>query len=225
MPIIDATEKVGVIQTGAASRWSGRTDGPSENRTTTSAAASTAAGTASSLCTRPAMNQVRITGRACQGILTAAWNGTMHSGSSTPPSIACASVVGIAAANRPSGCHIPASTVSAPANRNAPTAPENPAAGAAETASSAAPGVDQATLIGWRYHRLSTIAASPMARAAIISPDAACGPEAPMASSPCRTIGKELKKPTTATTSPVETVCIGGKGLDMGASVDWSRDC
>ncbi|GAA6158671.1 hypothetical protein NBRC116589_08450 [Ruegeria sp. HU-ET01832] len=87
----------------------------------------------------------------------------------------------------------------------------------ADTASSAAPGVDQATLIGCRYHRLNPIAVSPIAIAAIIKPDADCAADAPIAASPCNTIGNELKKPTIATTNPVETVWSGG-----AARVIWA---
>ena len=59
-----------------------------------------------------------------------------------------------------------------------------PPCGAALTASSAAPGVDHATLTGMRNQRLSAMAASPIAMADAISPAEACAGLAPTAKRP-----------------------------------------
>ena len=95
------------------------------------------------------------------GASATARTGARHNPSSTPASMALASGAGIAATARPSGFHSPATTISAPVSRKAPTATGKPPSGMAEEASSAAPGVDQATLIGIRRQALSSDAAEP----------------------------------------------------------------
>ena len=62
--------------------------------------------------------------------------------------MALASAPGIAATARPNGLNSPAATNSAATVKNAPTAAGQPPATAPVEASSAAPGVDQATEIG-----------------------------------------------------------------------------
>lgn len=103
----------------------------------------------------------------------------MQSDTKTPDSIAWASGAGMQVASRPSGRQSPATIVSPPAMRKPATAPANPPSTGAVTASRATPGVDQATLIGSRFHRLSPIPASPIATAAAINPEAAWASLAP----------------------------------------------
>ena len=81
---------------------------------------------------------------------TTARTGARHKASSTPASMPLASEAGMAAIARPSGFQKPASTTSRPAATKAPTATGKPPSGAPELASKAAPGVDQAMLIGMR---------------------------------------------------------------------------
>src|ERR1700676_3073001 len=122
-----------------------------------------------------------MTGSARAGATATACTGARHRCSSTPASIAFASEDGIAATARPRGRHRPAITISAPHNRNAPTAAWNPPSGAEDDASSAAPGVDHATLIGWRYQRLTRMAQTPIPTANAINPDADWAGDAPTA--------------------------------------------
>ncbi len=68
--------------------------------------------------------------------------------------------------------------------------------------SSAAPGVDQARLIGWRCLSPSQTASAPCSRQSAKSPDAAWDGLAPTPASPCSTMAKELAKPTTAARRP-----------------------
>jgi hypothetical protein len=64
--------------------------------------------------------------------------------------MALASGAGIAATQRPKGRHSPATMMSRPVTTKAPTATGNPPGIAPVVASSAAPGVDQATPTGMR---------------------------------------------------------------------------
>lgn len=74
----------------------------------------------------------------------------MHSGSNTPASIAWATGTGMRPINDDSPDHRPVTTNNTPVMRNAPTAAGQPPATAPVAASSAAPGVDQAEVIGMR---------------------------------------------------------------------------
>ncbi len=125
------------------------------------------------------------------------------------------------ATDRPKGRQSPASTSSAPLTRNAPTATGKPPCGTAEAASSAAPGVDQATLIGIRRHRLSTIPQSPMAMERAMRPEAASAGPAPMARRPCRTTAKEEAKPTKPDSSPAARA--GREGMRTSPGQRWHR--
>ena len=142
------------------------------------------------------------------GCSATARTGARQSVNRIPASMALASGAGIAATARPSGFHKPATVSSTPQTRKAPTASPKPPAGAAVAASSAAPGVDQATLTGSRSRSESRMPASPMAIDSAISPEAACAGEAPTAASPCSTTAKEEAKPTKPASSPAETACI-----------------
>jgi hypothetical protein len=78
-----------------------------------------------------------------------------------------------------------------------------------EAAISAAPGVDQAQLIGMRFQSDSKTPQSPMAIETAINPDAAWDGLAPIATKPCSTTAKEEAKPTTPANSPADIACIG----------------
>jgi hypothetical protein len=73
----------------------------------------------------------------------------------------------------PSGFHNPARISNKAQMMKAPTASAKPPAGMMEAAISAAPGVDQAQLIGIRFQSDSRMPHSPMAMETAISPDAA----------------------------------------------------
>jgi hypothetical protein len=102
---------------------------------------------------------------------------------------------GMAATQRLSGFHKPATTIMAPVTRKAPTAAENPPSTSPAEASRAAPGVDQAMLIGIRVIRLISTPQTPMVIESAIRPDAACAGLAPTARSPGTTT-VALAKPT-----------------------------
>jgi hypothetical protein len=131
-----------------------------------------------------------------------------------------ASGAGIAATHRPSGFHRPASTISTPQTRNAPTAALNPPATAPEVASSAPPGVDHATVIGSRVFRLSQTAHSPMEIDSAIRPDVACPRSAPTAISPCTTTANELANPTNAASNPAASAWN-----EKPCRMPWISDC
>ena len=88
---------------------------------------------------------------------------------------------------------------------NAPTAASKPSSEAPEAISSAAPGVDQATLIGMRRVAASQMPDRPIAIDSVIRPEVACVSLAPAARRPARTMAKELAKPTIATSRPIAT--------------------
>ena len=142
--------------------------------------------------------------------------GAWHKFNKTPASIALASGAGIAATARPNGRHMPAITISAPLIRNAPTATGNPPSGIAEDASSAAPGVDQAMLIGSRRQRLNRIAQRPIAIDSAMSPDAACAGDAPIAVSPFRTTANDDANPTKAARTPARKACVDTSAMGDG---------
>src|SRR5580698_2915828 len=137
-------------------------------------------------------------GAARRGASAIALIGARQSENKTPASMALASGEGIAAIARPNGRIRPAATISAPQMRKAPTAEGKPPLTAPVVANKAAPGVDQATEIGMRDHRLNTMPASPIAMESAISPEAASASLAPTAVSPFRMTAKELAKPTKA---------------------------
>lgn len=112
-------------------------------------------------------------GSPSSGLKPIAFTGAKQRPISTPDSMALASGAGMAATARPSGLNSPATTISAAQMRNAPTAALKPPSIAPVLASSAAPGVDQAMLIGSRVTALSTIAQTPMEIDNAISPEAA----------------------------------------------------
>lgn len=114
------------------------------------AATANATGTAHRAAYRCSTSQVTITGATTAGLTGSDFTGARHIGSSTPASMACAISVGIAAISAPRRCQNPVSTMSIPATANAPTAAGQPPATAPVLASSAAPGVDQASVIGIR---------------------------------------------------------------------------
>ena len=91
---------------------------------------------------------------AIQGVSPTARTGARQRPSNTPASMALASGPGMAATQRPKGFHRPAATSSRPQTRKAPTADAKPPSSGPEVAKRAAPGVDQATLMGSRLARL-----------------------------------------------------------------------
>jgi hypothetical protein len=112
---------------------------------------------------------------------------------------------GIAAMSRPSRGHTPVRTMSAATTRKAPTAAGQPPRTTPVLASSAAPGVDQATVRGMRWRRESQIIAAPCTTHSASSPEAACAGEAPTPRSPATTTADELVKPTSALRTPAVT--------------------
>ena len=137
-------------------------------------ATSMAAGTAQRRATRRKTSQVPMIPAASHGRCWNVVTGTRHSSSSTPASSAFASGRGTASTRRRSGSNTPVHTISAPQIANAVTAAPKPPRGTPVVTSSAAPGVDQAMLIGMRKRTLTTTASTPMITLAVSSPEAAC---------------------------------------------------
>jgi len=165
--------------------------------------------------------------RPASGASATARTGARQRLSSTPASMALASATGMDATRRPSGRHNPHTTTSAEHATNAPTAPANPPSAIGVVASRAAPGVDHATLIGIRRHRLSAMPHSPKATDSAIRPEAACAGSAPMAVRPRRITAKELANPTKLASRPALSAC-GEKSRIMRrrafrARIGWLR--
>lgn len=114
---------------------------------------------------------------------------------------------GMAATSRPSGVTSPATTISTPQSRNAPTAAANPPGCGPAATSSAAPGVDHAMLTGIRLRTPRNAATTPHATHTTSRPDAACPASAPTARSPVSTTANAPANPTTAATMPASTGC------------------
>ena len=106
---------------------------------------------------------------------------------------------------RPSGRQNPAITINAPLSRKAPTAAGKPPSIDAEVARRAAPGVDQATLIGIHVRRLRKTPHNPIAIDSAMRPDAASADDAPAPFKPCTITAKELAMPTKAESKPADT--------------------
>src|SRR5437868_7181466 len=141
-----------------------------------------------------------MTGAAIQGIEVIAVTGARQILSRTPASMAEAIGWGMAAMRRASGGRKPAATISRPQSRNAPTAA--PKLGEGVVRSRAAPGVDQAMVIGRRWRRPRRMATTPTETQRASSPEAAWSDEAPTARRPASTTVKELAKPTRPVTTP-----------------------
>ena len=109
-----------------------------------------AAGTAHLRASRSITAQVSRIGPTDHGWAAKPRTGVRHSSSTTPASMACAMGVGIAVMRPPRRGHSPVRMRSAPVTRKAPTAAGQPPATTPVLASSAAPGVDQASVSGIR---------------------------------------------------------------------------
>lgn len=118
--------------------------------------------------------------------------------------MACATDVGIRAMRSPNGGTSPVTTMSSPTTRNAPTAAAHPPSTAPVVTSRAAPGVDQATVIGSLDHHASTTVPTPMRIVTAMRPLDACAALAPTADSPASTTTNELVNATSADTTPAE---------------------
>ncbi len=98
----------------------------------------------------------------------------------------------------------PVSTISTPVTRKPPTAAGHPPSTVPVEASSAAPGVDQATVIGIRVHHASRMQEMPMRTLTASNPLDAWPGSAPTPARPLRTTTNALVKPTSAETTPAE---------------------
>jgi hypothetical protein len=141
--------RVGGVNASEGTSSAGAAASTGASAMTTMAAAS-APGTAQRRANRISSTHTATTGPTSSGRLTVAWTGARQTGSSTPASIALASAGGIAPTQRPSGRHIPATTISTPEAANAPRAAGYPPGGSPAEISSAAPGVDHAIVSGIR---------------------------------------------------------------------------
>ncbi|GAA2847125.1 hypothetical protein GCM10020220_040820 [Nonomuraea rubra] len=185
------------LSAGAVSSTAGRSAAPDRpppfpcTAMATTATAS-AQGTAHRRWYRCSTAQVSTTGTASIGTSTTARTGAVHRLRMTPASMAAAIGRGMAAIARAGQGDRPASTSNPAQTMNAPTAAGNPPGTGPVAISSAAPGVDQAMLIGMRYRSPRKIAAAPTPQHRASSPDAACPGVAPTARSPASTTVNEL---------------------------------
>src|SRR5690606_27265432 len=162
-------------------------------------------GTAQRGAQRNSTNHTSTIGRASSGCSTTAVTGARQIGSRMPASMALASGVGMRVIARPSAGHRPHSAISTPQTMKAPTAVEKLAPPLPAATSTAAPGVDHTTEMGWRWRHDSTIVMRPDATHNTSRPEDACASLAPTACSPAMTRAKEVAKPLMAATSPAET--------------------
>jgi hypothetical protein len=119
--------------------------------------------------------------------------------------MALASGGGIEATPRARGRQSPASRMSKAHTTNAPTASANPPAGTVLAARKAAPGVDQAILIGQRLRNVRMTVSNPIRKPTAIRPEAASAGEAPTPLSPCTTTAKLEAKPASEASRPAKT--------------------
>ncbi len=172
---------------------------------TTTSVTANAAGTAHLRANRSRTTQVSRIGPTSHGWAAKPRTGSRQSSSTTPASIACAIGVGMAVISAPSLGHSPVTRMSPPTTRNAPTAAGQPPRTAPVLASSAAPGVDQASVSGIRCRRTSQRTPSPWVAQSASSPEAASDGVAPTARSPVSTTADELVNPTRAVRIPAST--------------------
>src|SRR6476661_7985978 len=207
IPAMACTLNVGMVHDRAGTRADGATVVPADTRVIpiTPRAASRAAGTAQRGANFIISSQHRITGAANTGAEPRALKGARQSWSRTPASMAWAREVGIRAISLPSAGTRPVMASSRPAPRKAPTAAGHPPSGTPDDASSAAPGVDQASVTGTLERQASTSTPSPTVSVTARRPDAAWAGSAPTALSPARTTAKDEVKPTSAVTIPATT--------------------
>ena len=143
-------------------------------------------------------------GRTRPGCACALSNTPITNRASTPASMAAAIAPGMLSINRPIGRKAAASTMRAPATRNAPTAAWMPIP--LDAAISAAPGVDQAVTIGIRWRALKNPAVAAMLRHRAATQDEVCAASAPTALAASRMIAIVLPKPIRAATIPETTM-------------------
>ena len=124
-----------------------------------------------------------------------------------PPSMALASDAGNLETSWPNGLIRPDKVSATAQMRKAPTATGNPPSTPPAVTKKAAPGVVHAQLTGLRVKTAKMMQPSPIAMADIMRPEAASALFAPMAFKPCRTIAKELAKPTNAASRPAKLAC------------------
>src|SRR5690349_19483236 len=141
------TVQCGVVHASVGTRSSAATSEPALTITTSRATASDT-GTAQRRETRCMTSHASTTGPTYAGESASPTTGSRQIGSSTPASIARASDAGIRAIRSPRAGTRPVSTISTPVTTNAPTAASQPPVTAPVESSSAAPGVDQARVIG-----------------------------------------------------------------------------
>ena len=123
---------------------------------------------------------------------------------STPASSAAAIAIGMRFITRSNQPVAPATTISAAQTMKAPTACPMPKPAPAE-ASTAAPGVLQATMTGLRHQSEGSAEHSPMPMPSAQTHDAISSGPAPKARAAWNTMATELVKPTSTATKPAVT--------------------
>ena len=215
MPIIPATENSGAVSCTRGARSAAWIEAPDETICTpiTTAATRNASGAAQRGRNRSASSQATTTGATASGFSAMPVMGPRQSWNSTPASMACATETGMRATSAPSCGMSPVATMRMPVMRKAPTATGQPPSTVPVAASSAAPGVDQATVIGRRVQVARMMQPRPMVTLTARSPLDAWSGLAPTALRPVSTTMNELVNATSAETTPAE---IGRRMLSRG---------
>lgn len=158
---------------------------------TTARVTANAAGTAHLGANRNPSAHVSRIGATDHGCEAKPRTGVRQSSSTTPASIAWAIGAGIDAMRAPSRGHAPVITISTPTIRNAPTAAGQPPWTMPVLASRAAPGVDQASVIGIRWRRVSQKIPTACVAHTASRPEEASTGDAPTPRRPASTTAKE----------------------------------
>ena len=171
-PTIPASVNAGTVISTCGTRAAGSIAAPEAATWTpmTTTAVRKAQGAAQRGRSRAARSQTATTGRTAIGFVASPVIGPRQSWRRTPASIAWATEAGMRAMSAPSGGTSPVSTISRPVTMKAPTAAGHPPSTVPVEASSAAPGVDQATVIGIRVRQASTTQDRPMVTLTASSP-------------------------------------------------------
>ena len=153
---------------------------------------------------RRATRKISTSGSTSSGSACPAVNTAVQKRNSTPASMAAAMATGRRCTSAPSGLTAAVTRMSAPASRKAPTAVS--ITSPCEPAMSAAPGVDQAVMIGmrWRQPRKALLAA--MDRQRPMTAEEVCAGVAPTACDAATMRARVPPKPTRAATTAEVTI-------------------
>src|SRR5690625_1268675 len=196
--------KVGIVNTGPPSVSEGGTSWNDPVAQVTAKPAMRAASTAKRSKKRLPRKKVTTMLPAISGALANAPAAATTKGSRMPASSACNTGPGTLESNHPNQPVNPTIAAATDATRNAPTASANEKP-PKEAMSSAAPGVDHATMTGMRVKRLSTMLHRPLPIDSAHTQEAVCASSRPAARVASSTIRKGPAKLMSAERNPATT--------------------